>query len=428
MCSVRSQVTTILCRWVIPGGVCPALTLGACKCRCRHYLSWPLRSTTAPHGHLPSPGVLLVLVLARLMHPAPPRYCSLALLSGCKWPSINGISFVVYQWIALRLVLILGGGHHITTLGRGARAILRLFQASGYLYSHVALANSRRIKFGIVCPEPATDEPLRLLFIGRFDSYKRLDWLLEARLSSPSPWQLVVVGDGPKRSFSKNWPIAYSRVPHPFDFYGFLSEFSKLEATCHGRSFGVASDCSNEAFGIVQFEAMAAGRISLAFDLPRSGMGWVCRLPGFAWSQSPDGLVEVLQRLSDHPNLRQQLCVQARQRYCKLFRVGFGCTSCIGWAIWWKGVRSETLQSERSLVFEPLQLHPVQDRPPVLELENVGLEIPVLTTETRSLKSTLIRSVTGGVSVRSRGGAVITALQDISLKIPQRRTSGLDWS
>ena len=50
----------------------------------------------------------------------------------------------------------------------------------------------------------------------------------------------------------------------------------------------------------------------------------------------------------------------------------------------------------------------------MLELENVGLEIPVLTTETRLLKSTLIRSVTGGRLSRSRGGAVVTALQDIS--------------
>ena len=34
-------------------------------------------------------------------------------------------------------------------------------------------------------------------------------------------------------------------------------------------------DSSNEALGIVQLEAMAAGRIALAFDQPRSGMGWV---------------------------------------------------------------------------------------------------------------------------------------------------------
>ena len=72
-----------------------------------------------------------------------------------------------------------------------------------------------------------------------------------------------------------------------------------------------------------------------------------------------------------------------------------------------------------ALAIEQQQLPTVHDCPLALELENVGLEIPVLTTETRSLKSTLIRSVTGGRLSRSRGGAVVTALQDVSLTIPQ---------
>ena len=71
------------------------------------------------------------------------------------------------------------------------------------------------------------------------------------------------------------------------------------------------------------------------------------------------------------------------------------------------------------MVIEQKQLPPLHDRPLVLELQNVGLEIPVLTTETRSLKASLIRSVTGGRLSRSRGGAVITALQDVTLNIRQ---------
>ena len=53
-------------------------------------------------------------------------------------------------------------------------------------------------------------------------------------------------------------------------------------------------------------------------------------------------------------------------------------------------------------------------RPIVLSLKNVQLDIPVFTTETRSIKSSLIRSVTGGRLSKSPGGAVITALQDVS--------------
>lgn len=51
---------------------------------------------------------------------------------------------------------------------------------------------------------------------------------------------------------------------------------------------------------------------------------------------------------------------------------------------------------------------------PVLLLEQVGLQIPVFTTETRSLKTALIRSVTGGQLRRGRSGAVITALNNIN--------------
>ena len=80
---------------------------------------------------------------------------------------------------------------------------------------------------------------------------------------------------------------------------------------------------------------------------------------------------------------------------------------------------SPTLRSEEPLSLEQHKHVPGDERPPVLVLENVGLEIPVLTTETRSLKSTLIRSVTGGRLNRSRGGAVVTALQDISVTIHQ---------
>ena len=51
---------------------------------------------------------------------------------------------------------------------------------------------------------------------------------------------------------------------------------------------------------------------------------------------------------------------------------------------------------------------------PVLLLEQVGLQIPVFSTETRSLKSALIRSVTGGQLKRGRSGAVITALHNVN--------------
>ena len=70
-----------------------------------------------------------------------------------------------------------------------------------------ALLFVRRSRAGIdVAPLPVETEgePLRVLFIGRLDSYKRLDWLLESLVAMRSPWRLSVVGDGPYRSRFEN--------------------------------------------------------------------------------------------------------------------------------------------------------------------------------------------------------------------------------
>jgi lipopolysaccharide transport system ATP-binding protein len=52
---------------------------------------------------------------------------------------------------------------------------------------------------------------------------------------------------------------------------------------------------------------------------------------------------------------------------------------------------------------------------PILEMRGVGLQIPVFTTEMRSLGSSLLRSVTGGTLRRERSGAVIEALRDLNV-------------
>jgi len=62
---------------------------------------------------------------------------------------------------------------------------------------------------------------------------------------------------------------------------------------------------------------------------------------------------------------------------------------------------------------------PPNGSPIALQLENVRLEIPVFTAETRSLKASLIRSVTGGGLSRKGGQALVTALQDVSCTICQ---------
>ena len=274
-----------------------------------------LRSRSHLHGHLPSPGVCSLL--ARLMCPrrmvTAHWHCFPKTGFELDWffmHLINGLLYVLFP--------IFRRG---TTSPSLAKELHRCGCVERRAFRLALLPKSEARAAVYESPSAWTKQgaPLHILFIGRLDSYKRLDWLLRALTQLTTPWKLVVVGDGQKRQLFES--LAYSLFPSAscVRFLGRLSESAKLDELVTADVLVLPSDSSNEAFGIVQLEAMSAGRIALAFDLPRSGMGWVGRLPGLSWSQSPDGLAEVLQLLSDQPILRSQLCLQARDRYRTLF-------------------------------------------------------------------------------------------------------------
>ena len=279
---------------------------------------WSLLSSPNPlHGHLPSPGVLLLLVLARLVRPrrrvTAHWHCFLEPGRG-----VNGLLFELYQGLALWLLPKLSAV--ITTSPLLARELERNGCSHQKVFVLPCCLSQQQEQLGLALPVPETAavEALRVLYIGRLDSYKRLDWLLEALSTLRSPWQLAVVGDGPKRTQFERLAERLS-LQTSVHFYGRLDEAAKLHQLSLSDVLVLPSESSNEAFGIVQLEAMAAGRPSLAFDQIRSGMGWVGRLSGLPWSQSPEGLPEVLQRLGDQPQLRRHLSHQARERYLRLF-------------------------------------------------------------------------------------------------------------
>ena len=275
------------------------------------------------HGHLPCPGVLLLLVLARLLQPrrivTAHWHCFLE-----KTPGLSGLLFELYQWIALRVL------PHLSAVVTTSPVMSAELQRCGCSPAQVVVlpcclsASQEKAAMAVPLPVVEEGEPLRVLFIGRLDSYKRLDWLLEALASLQAPWRLSVVGDGPNRSRFENLArrLFFSQLradPKLVQFHGRLPELEKYAQIAGSDVLVLPSDRSNEAFGIVQLEAMAAGRIALAFDQPRSGMGWVGQLSGLPWSQSPEGLVEVLQRLADQPQMRSLNSMQARDRYKTLF-------------------------------------------------------------------------------------------------------------
>ena len=93
-------------------------------------------------------------------------------------------------------------------------------------------------------PPIRTDQPLRIVFIGRLDSYKRLDWLFEALNRLTSPRHLVVVEDGPNRS-------RFERLDQTI-FPSFTSSFSRsLVRGFQVRAVG-CSRCLGASLGLLQ--------------------------------------------------------------------------------------------------------------------------------------------------------------------------------
>ena len=384
---------------------------------------WRLLASPQPlHAHMPCPGVLLLVVLARLLRPR--RRLSVHWHAFLEVePTASGRLIGLYQHCALAVVKRLQ--RVVTTSPVLVTELIRCGCRPDRLRCLPCCLDAAVEAAALALPQrqvlaASTAHPLRVLFIGRLDSYKRVDWLLDALADLRRPWQLDVVGDGPRR-------LSLEKLAHglPVRFWGRLDEAAKLECLADAQLLVLPADRCNEAFGIVQLEAMAAGIPALAFDLPRSGMAWVSRLPGLDWTGRPSDLAPLLQRLASEPDWRVELGRQARQRYQRLFARAVWQRRLAGLSAGASVNLAGSAPSQACLPLPPsATAHPenaaadqLSERPSVLELRDVRLDIPVLTTETRSLKSSLIRSVTGGRLSRQNGGAVITALQNVTCTV-----------
>ncbi|MCP9941968.1 glycosyltransferase [Cyanobium sp. ATX 6E8] len=295
----------------------PRLALGRVLLPLPSRALWRLLSSPQPlHAHLPCPGVLLLVLLARLLRPR--RQLSVHWHAFLQvQPTPAGLLVGLYQQLALALVQHLP--RVITTSPVLAAELERCGCRPARLQVLPCCLDAQLEAAALALPpRPAAAAipaaPLQVLFIGRLDSYKRVDWLMDALASLQAPWRLDVVGDGPRRPQLERLAQA-----GPVRFWGRLDEAAKLERLAAAQVLVLPADRCNEAFGIVQLEAMAAGIPSLAFRLPRSGMAWVSELPGLAWLEAPSDLAAVLQRLAAEPAWRASLGRQARDRYRQLF-------------------------------------------------------------------------------------------------------------
>lgn len=270
-------------------------------------------------AHLPCPTVLLLVVLARFLRPRRTiRVYWHAFLA--PQPGLHGWLLALYQELALlslqRFSVITTSPplrHHLQRCGLAAQHLTvlpcSLPPTSEAAYRSIQAQRQRN----------ATGPAGTLIAIGRLDSYKRFDWLIAAMAQVPAVQRLDLLGDGPQRSALEALADRLLSPSQKVIFHGRVDEIRKQQLLAAADVLLLPADRCNEAFGIVQLEAMASGIPALAFRLPRSGMHWVSELTAFPWSGQPADLAAALQGLLSNAPLWRRACIESHQRYNNLF-------------------------------------------------------------------------------------------------------------
>jgi len=118
-----------------------------------------------------------------------------------------------------------------------------------------------------------TDEVPTVLFVGRLNYYKGVEYLLDAMAMVETPATLCIIGDGTRRTDLEQ-RVQSLGIDNRVKFLGQVDD-ETLNAFYEAASlFVLPSTEPSEAFGIVQLEAMAHGLPVINTNLP-TGVPWV---------------------------------------------------------------------------------------------------------------------------------------------------------
>jgi rhamnosyl/mannosyltransferase len=180
-------------------------------------------------------------------------------------------------------------------------------------YEHVNEASRARAN-RVVAAVPGP----RMLFVGRLVYYKGLEVLIDAMARCEG--SLVIIGEGPLEGALRAL-VMEKRLGERVLFAGRVSD-AELPAFYQACDvFVLPSIARTEAFGVVQIEAMAAGKPVVSTNLP-TGVPWVNQDGTSGLVVTPGDPVELgdaLRRLLDDGALRQRLGEGARRRAQAMF-------------------------------------------------------------------------------------------------------------
>ncbi len=271
-------------------------------------------------AHLPCPTVLIIGLISRIINPK--RFICFYWHSFIESKlSFTGILEIIYQFLALKIgiffpVIVTSPVLQNTLISKGLCGkkiyILPCSLPDELEHLYAEISQNRKIKTSTIDT---------IIAICRLDSYKRVDWLIDAFSQTLAAKRLIILGDGPNRNGLELQAQNCIRTDQKVVFYGRVDEELKRRLLIEADLLVLPSDKSNEAFGIVQLEAMASGIPALAYHYRNSGMYWVSKLPSLEWSGRPNDLASLIQKLFTHPDLYKLACEESIIRYNHKFAI-----------------------------------------------------------------------------------------------------------
>jgi rhamnosyl/mannosyltransferase len=175
-------------------------------------------------------------------------------------------------------------------------------------------------------PVPAVTRRPTFLFVGRLVRYKGVDVLLKALHGLDA--DAVIVGSGPLRDSLEGMARDLG-IANRVCFLGEVSGSELLESYRACDAFVLPSVTRQEAFGMVQLEAMLHGRPVISTELG-TGVSWVNQheRTGLVVRPGDAGdLRHAMRRLIDDPDLRHRCGAAARARVLGQFTAERMCST-----------------------------------------------------------------------------------------------------
>ena len=267
------------------------------------------------HAHLPSAEILFLICLVKLISPRRLITVHWHAILECR-PIHQNLGIWVYQKLALFAVNFVAD-YIVTTslaLKTAVQKRIRRTKHDNVLFLHCAISEELEKQLLSLKRPISNKSHLNILYIGRKTGYKSLEMLIQCAEALENS-TLHVIGIKPEDiPLSSDTAALLNLKP-----YGLVSEDQKIEILSTADILVLPSISSNEAFGIVQLEAMASGIPSIAFTIQDSAVGWICQIQDKKYSPSIETLVGALKELNSDRKLLLTLSDASKRRYLELF-------------------------------------------------------------------------------------------------------------